>query len=229
MSSLLSTRCTSATWHWPTIDLSDSCYIFQLGVSKGDTLVSGFMQIFPEHRGCMPEAHSARGHRLVKGGEGGPLASESIAAIAIEMTLTGALMPALALLLSEDCYLREQDWHQFTREDVSGEDGRVCMILGVRDRGLKVKTGSNQGVTLDRAYIADILMALVASLEYGDPVFPFDPIQYRKEWWQALEALGLLWVGPPHNVRHSGPSADIAYNRRGLAWNKYGAEAAGQH
>ena len=111
--------------------LSDSCYIFQLGVSKGDTLVSGFMQIFPEHRGHMPEATRALGawHRLVKGGEGGPLASESIAAIAIEMTLTGALLPALALLLSEDCYLREQDWHQLTREDVFHEDGRVSMNL----------------------------------------------------------------------------------------------------
>ena len=84
------------------------------------------------------------------------------------------------------------------------------MIFGVRDRGLKVKTGSNQGVTLDRAYIADVLVALVASLEYGDSVFPFDPIQYRKEWRQALKALGLLWAGPPHNVRHTGPSADIA-------------------
>ena len=184
---------------------SDSCYIFQVGVSKGDTLLAGFMQVFPEHRGRMPEAMRALGawRRLVKGGEGGPLASESIAAIAIEMALAGALLPALALSLSEDCYLREQDWHQLTREDVFHEDGRVSMILGVRDRGLKVKTGSNQGVTLDCAYIADVLIALVASLEYGDAVFPFDPIQYVPQRVVASTGSSRLVAGWPTTQRQA--------------------------
>ena len=198
--------------------MSDLCYIYQTGISRGTLLLCGFLAIFPEHKTHMPETARALAgwQRLAQGGEGGPLAPLTIGAIAMFMTKKGWLLEALALLLSEDCYLREQDWHQLTRRDLFADSGCVSIVMGVRERGQKVKTGSNQGVTLDRAYVADVLMAVAAKLDYNDPVFPFDPVHYRKKWWAALQALSLAWCGPPHNVRHSGPASDIATGRRDL-------------
>lgn len=144
------------------------------------------------------------------------LASPTIAAISLWMTRRGYVLEALALVLSEECYLREQDWHQLRKEDVFCSNGRTSFVLGVRERGMKVKTGSNQGVTLDRAYVADALQAVVDDIAEEEVVFPFTPEHYRKVWWEALDALGLRWCGPPHSARHSGPSADIAFNRRDL-------------
>ena len=198
--------------------MSDLCYIHQAGISRGTLLFCGFLAVFPEHKGHMPETCRALAgwQRLAQGGEGGPLASCTIAAIAMWMTEKGWLLEALALLLSEDCYLREQDWHQLTKRDLFATHDQVSIVMGVRERGQKVKTGSNQGVTIDRAYVGDALLSAAAHLAPDDHVFPFDPVQYRRRWWAALNALGLGWCGPPHNVRHSGPAADIATARRDL-------------
>ena len=198
--------------------LSDLCYIHQVGAQKGSLLFSGFLSIFPEHKGHMPETCRAMAswQRLALGGEGGPLASTTIAAVALDMTRRGHLLEALALWLSEDCYLREQDWHQLLGSDVFTDGATTAIVMGVRERGQKVKTGSNQGVSLDRAFVADALNAVVASIGPGESVFPFDPVQYRRVWWDTLRRLGLEFCGPPHNVRHSGPSADIGSGRRDL-------------
>eukprot|EP00969_Alexandrium_andersonii_P116753 5161646-Alexandrium_andersonii.AAC.1 len=39
---------------------------------------------------------------------------------------------------------------------------------------------------------------------------------FRRVWRATLESLGLSWVGPPHSLRHSGPSADATSGRRSL-------------
>ena len=67
--------------------LSDMCYAHDLPPSKGALLVSGFNHIFPEHGGHLPEASRAlqAWAKLDLGGEGGPLAASTIAAIALAM------------------------------------------------------------------------------------------------------------------------------------------------
>ena len=83
--------------------LSDGCYIFSSASRRATRCSPASCRSSPSTGATCPRplGHSGRG--------------TVISAIAIEMTLTGALLPALALLLSEDCYLREQGWRQFIR------------------------------------------------------------------------------------------------------------------
>lgn len=69
---------------------------------------------------------------------------------------------------------------------------------------------------MDRAFVADALQAVVDDIAESEVVFAFAPEHYRNVWWKALDALNLRWCGPPHSVRHFGPSADIAFHTRGL-------------
>ena len=53
-------------------------------------------------------------------------------------------------------------------------------------------------------------------LRAGDPVFGFDPGSFRKLWWVIVKFLGIAFVGPPHNLRHSKPAADVAKRAKTL-------------
>ena len=198
--------------------LCDLCYAHNLPPSKGSLAFYSFTHIFPEHKGYLPEASRAlqAWGKLDMGGEGGPLSASTIGAIALGMICFGCLLESLALLLSEDCYLREQDWSLLRKEDVASDGSRVSITMGVRARGEKIKTGSNQGVIIDSEVVASLLWAVCCTLRSGDLVFPFPPIHYRKLWWQVLDRLGLRFCGPPHNVRHSKPAADISKGTRTL-------------
>eukprot|EP00959_Pyramimonas_sp_CCMP1952_P071446 1492143-Pyramimonas_sp.AAC.1 len=59
----------------------------------------------------MPETARAllTWHRLGLSREGRPLSSEGIAAVVLQMIRNGHLFSALAVMVSEDAYIREQD------------------------------------------------------------------------------------------------------------------------
>eukprot|EP00972_Heterocapsa_arctica_P009704 1428873-Heterocapsa_arctica.AAC.1 len=62
----------------------------------------------------------------------------------------GHILEAIIVFLCSDGWLREQDWEMLQSSDCSEEaSGRIALSLGVRARGEKVKTGSNQGVVLE--------------------------------------------------------------------------------
>ncbi len=144
--------------------------------------------------------------------------SGTIAAVALRMIQRGALHAAIAVWLSEDCYLREQDWLQLVKGDVFWDRDNGCALaLGVRERGERSKTGSNQGVLVDRVYVSDMLRALADTLQDGEPFFPISAIEYRRSWWSAVQDINCQKIcGPPHSLRHSGPAADAASHRRTL-------------
>ena len=80
-------------------------------------------------------------------GEGGPLAKESVACVALRLFERGFLHEGIIVLLSYDCFLREQDWESLRRDDVASDDTlQTALLFGVRERGERSKTGSNQGV-----------------------------------------------------------------------------------
>ena len=166
--------------------LSDFCYLRGGSLARAGHLVSGFTHIFPEHKQHMPETARAllTWHRLGLSAEGGPLSSKTIGAIVLKMIQNGHTFSALAVMLSEDAYLREQDWSQMCMEDVYGDQNRVAIVLGVRERGEKARTGSNQGVLLDRAYLGDMILAMKEHLEVGEPFFPISTVEYRRHWWR---------------------------------------------
>ena len=153
--------------------------------------------------------------------EGGPAARETIYVIAMDMMVHDQWLEALATLLALDCYLREQDWDQLRGEDVflhRRPDGppEVALLLGRRHRGESVKTGQEQGVKIDDEFVARAMAARVGSIQGSDKVFPFNSEQFRSRWRQSQARLGLQWVGPPHTLRHSGPSCDATSGRRDL-------------
>ena len=132
----------------------------------------------------------------------------------------GAL-EALVIVLSLDAYLREQDWEMLRCEDVyvelRGKDvPSVALLFGRRHRGESVKTGQDQGVCVEDEFVARAIAGLVEGRPRDENIFGFSSSHFRKVWAKALEALDLQWVGPPHTLRHSGPSFDASTGRRDL-------------
>ena len=69
---------------------------------------------------------------------------------------------------------------------------------------------------IDDEFVARAMAARVGSIQGSDKVFPFNSEQFRSRWRQSQARLGLQWVGPPHTLRHSGPSCDATSGRRDL-------------
>ena len=130
-------------------------------------------------------------------------------------------LEALVVLLSLDCYLREQDWEQLRGEDIfvhhrTDAPPEVALMFGRRHRGEAVKTGQEQGVKVADEFVARCMAALHEAVRDDELVFGFSSGHFREVWKKALQALDLAWVGPPRTLRHSGPSADAASGRRDL-------------
>ena len=50
------------------------------------------------------------------------------------------------------------------------------------------------------------MAAIHKCVAHDELVFKFSQEVFRKAWWASLKRLGLEWVGPPHCLRHAGPS-----------------------
>ena len=190
--------------------LEDQCYINLANVANGANTFFGFLHCFEDHRQHMPEASRAlkAWQRMAQSGEGGPMAKETVGAIAEHLLAKGRFMLAVIVLLSFDCFLREQDWEGLRCRDVAREpSGRMALLFGVRERGEKAKTGSNQGVVVDDEWVADLLQAMMHNLSQDERIFPMSAASFRREWWTALKDLDLELCGPPHNLRHAGAAS----------------------
>ena len=144
--------------------------------------------------------------------------SGTIACVALRMLQRGDLHAAIAVGLSEGAYLRQQDLVQLGKSDIYwGREHGCVLALGIRERGERSKTGSNQGVLVDRVHVSGMLRALDETLQDGEPFFVISAIEYRRAWWAALQDInGHKICGPPHSLRRSGPSAGAAAHRRTL-------------
>eukprot|EP00969_Alexandrium_andersonii_P205473 9079362-Alexandrium_andersonii.AAC.1 len=60
------------------------------------------------------------------------------------------------------------------------------------------------------------MAGLAVDRPLDESVFGFRSEHFRRCWTEALEALGLQWIGPPHTLRHTGPSYDASTGRRDL-------------
>ena len=207
--------------------LEDQCYVNHGSVNAGKSAFFGFLHIFEEHRDQMPIARRAlkAWERMAEGGEGGPMAKETVAVIFLKLLAGGWFLEAIVVILSFDCFLREQDWEMLIKSDVAIDNtGRTALLFGVRERGQKVKTGTNHGVIVEHDLARRLLHAALEGLDQADRVFPFSAQSFRKVWWAALRDLSLEHCGPPHNLRHSGAAhfveqgGDIELCRRRGRW-----------
>ena len=180
---------------------------------RAATAFFGFLHIFADHKDKMPLSARAlqAWARLVKEAEGMPFCKETVGAVAARMLQRGRVYAAVVTLLSCDGWLRQQDWNGLRSEDVveDGVNGKVGLFFGVRERGEKSKTGTNQGLVLQIPLVNELLKLLKVGLAPGDLLFPLSPSQFREEWWATLRELNMEWAGPPHNLSHSGAACFV--------------------
>ena len=100
-------------------------------------------------------------------------------------------------------------------EDVILHGDEVSLRLGVAARQEKTKTGYHQGVRVDRPHVKAILRRRAAACHPKSKLFKITPAAFRLVWRQTCCRLGLD-LGPPHTLRHSGPSHDLYYSYRSI-------------
>ena len=194
----------------------------ELGPHRGDFILHGLAYVWPELSCHLPRAHRAlKGwHRVYIHGEGGPQPMALWAVVIDQLRhVEKDAEVADALALGLDCYLRISEIFALRCEDVvvvSSPTGPIVSImLGVvsEDRAETTKTGRRQGVIVDYPDVADMLVARKARRKPQDPVFDTTTHKYRAAIRKVATALGID-IGPPHSVRHSGPSEDAASGYR---------------
>ena len=121
------------------------------------------------------------------------------------------------ILLSQDGYLREQDWESLQAQDVQQAGQVTALLFGRAERGERSKTGHGQGLLVDYPATRHMLAERLRGKKPTDKIFGLSQQSYRKWWYLASEALGIRdVVGRPHNVRHTGPSRDVYIRYRTL-------------
>jgi len=198
--------------------LDEMCYGERLGYAEGQALVSGLVLVAPELRNVLKRAYRSllAWKRLNSGKEGEPVPEELVWLIAHHFFTTGDLESGIITLVSFDGYLRSEDWHQLFWEDLFSSGGLVGCVFGVSDRGMSVKGGTNQGLVFSRGVVAEAIWALRGCRSEGEKLFRMSQFSWRRKWAGALEALELPFLGPPHSLRHAGPSEDLQRGRRTL-------------
>jgi hypothetical protein len=189
------------------------CYAQQRHPSLGSTVMFGYLCLAPQLKGRMPlSARSLKSWtKLTISSEGGPLAEEAIWLIAVCMISHGWVEAGLWTIIQYDIYGREQDLEQLCAEDVASDGQRVSLDLGVAARGETTKTGAGFGVVIRRGWIATLVLALKI-LRCKGKLLKIKQQAFRMAWTNTCRRLGLAYAGPPHNIRHSGPSEDLQNN-----------------
>jgi len=194
------------------------CYEWGAGIQRGRNTFSGFVHVFPEHTGRLPEAARAMQawERLGTSGEGEPICEEAWAAIIVAFMRAGDEECGLITALTFDCLFRGQDWSRLQLSDVSimfGVDDQiiVALRLGPRVRGESTKTGSDQGVIIERGWIASWLVAFRVRRVARDAalIFSVPTAEFRARFHEQQRRLGID-VGPPHRLRHGGAACMLA-------------------
>ena len=127
--------------------MDDLCYLSGGNMNDGSKLLAGFTYIFPEFKENLPLADRSlvSCQRLSQASEVGPIPLSAIFLIALRLLELGLASAAFAVLLSEDGYLREDDWENLLIRDVSilrahkNSPPQVGLLLGPSERGAPPK------------------------------------------------------------------------------------------
>ena len=198
--------------------LDDSCFGEELSFSWCAELWNGVLAIFPELGHQLPVAYRAykAWERRNIPGEGEGIPEEAVFLIADGLRKDGKTEAALIAETSMDVYFRVGEWAQLRGSDIVDDGEKIAIIMGVASRGERVKTGRNQGVIIDSEVLRAEWRALKKNTLPGDRVFSISPDVFRDQWRAMKRKLGLEWIGPPHDLRHSGAARDVEMGTRSL-------------
>jgi hypothetical protein len=186
------------------------CYDLDKGIGEGKSALAGWCHIFVGEHDRLPRAKRAlvAWERLAVTGEGIAVPWPAVWAIAKKLRQQGHEESADLVLLSADAYLRESDWAMIASEDIIVTGTEVAILLGVPERGEATKTGVRQGVRPDRPWAAQLWAKYKQRTPKGQKVFLVKAAAFRQHWRQACAAFEFD-PGPPHQLRHTGPSYDL--------------------
>jgi predicted MarR family transcription regulator len=199
--------------------LEDACYSRHKGFDFGSMTFFGFLAVFPEFKMQLPRAYRAyhAWKTMHVGGEGQGIPEEAVFVIAEHMRNKKLHDMALLFESSMDLYLRQGEWRQLKAEDIFIDtDGKVAFVLGVAERGERVKTGHNQGVVLDSVELSKEWREKINSLAPGAPIFNFSQAEFSAEYAKTKAELNLGHLGPLHDLRHAGAARDAESGTRDL-------------
>jgi hypothetical protein len=192
------------------------CYGSLAHPSQGALLLFGLLCLAPELKGKLSlAARSMKSWtKLVSTVEGGPVPEDIIMLIAVNLMATGCTEDAVWVLVQYDVYGREQDMQQLHVENVSFDGSRVALLFGDSSRGMSTKTGANQGTIIRRGIMADLMLTMQEfRTEHKQPmIFTISQQTLRANWHRVCRTIGVPFAGPPHSIRHSGPSEDLSRN-----------------
>lgn len=89
--------------------------------------------------------------------EGQAIPEELVFVIAEHMRSNGHKQAAIIVETCMDLYLRQGEWTQIQVGDVAYDGQKLAIILGVAERGERVKTGRNQAVTMDSTILTGVV------------------------------------------------------------------------
>jgi hypothetical protein len=197
--------------------LAYGCYMESFAIAEGRNALWGALYIFPEMIGAAPNSQRAlkSWDRLAVTGEGSPIPLSFIMLLWQTMHANGDHEAADIAIVATDCYLRSSDWMLIQMRDItSGTDG-MAIQLGIPERGESTKTGTRQGVRPDYDLTRSILASRLSSRKSNERLFDLTSEQFRAVWTKTCSQLK-WWPGPPHALRHSGPSHDALHNYRNI-------------
>ena len=198
--------------------MAHRCYVEDCGPAEGAFLLNGLLYVWPGQ--AVPRAWRAlkAWQRGFVEKLGGPIGSETLACMELELASEGRPEAAIAgdmLAVAVDGYLRRQDLIQLRVEDVVDFGPEVVLRLGRSSRGESVKTGRDQAVRLDWPHSTAIVRRRCRGKRPQERVFPISAEAYSHWWAWAGERCGTSL--PPHSARHTGAARDLAEGYRSLA------------
>jgi hypothetical protein len=193
------------------------CFMQKFNISEGRNALWGSTCVYPELMNHTPLAQRAlkSWDRLAVGGEGGPIPITLVMLIFQDLREHGEIEASDICILCYDCYLRASDWALIQVRDVSFGSMGVAIQLGIPERGETTKTGTRQGVRPDYELTTRLLRRRTQNRQPQEPLFTISAAQFREAWEKSCARLR-WWPGPPHSLRHSGPSHDALHGYRTL-------------
>jgi hypothetical protein len=197
--------------------LADLCYLHQSHLGEAQKVMSGFLHYCPEFKDRLPLASRAlvSWARLAAPLEGGPVTPEAAAVISCDLLKRGRIDEGILVWVAADCFFRLQDLFDMQGGRVVGR-GPTAILLGDREAGKSLKTGSGQGVVIDRPWLAFLLREWQRDLRQGEPFWTTEAGRFRKEWHSSASRLEVAWTPPPHGLRHMLPTLQVALGQRTL-------------
>ena len=213
-----------------TAIVDDLIYQQRKSPAFGSKLHAAWSHMFPNQMSSLHAfSRSCVGwQRMLPGIEGFGMCEERCAAIGralLEGPSAKFRQSAVWWFLQEDTFGREQDMEMLRNSPTDwcvyerpGGEPQVCLFFGVASRGESVKTSGtlpNQGVVVEKPWVARLFLELVKTRPPGEPIFTVSRSTVFKCVKVVCDKMGIP-APVLHKLRHTGPANAVLKNTKSL-------------